>query len=119
DDILLTLGDNRYETAGNSDLTDEHYANPTPTHAVDPQGNPAHYAASTTHQCVINDNQDVRCWGQNDSGQLGSAVSTASKGDPTTVTLPEPAEQIAVGEGFSCALLSDQSVHCWGLNDVH
>lgn len=114
---LLTLGDNRYQTAGNSDLSSDHYSAPTPTHAVDPGGNPDYFSASSTHQCAINQNQDVRCWGQNDRGQLGEAVSAQAKGDPTTVPLPEAAEQIAVGEGFSCARLSDQSVHCWGAND--
>jgi alpha-tubulin suppressor-like RCC1 family protein len=59
----------------------------------------------------------VYCWGNNDYGQLGLPLDTASVTIPTRVTgLPRPAAQIGMGVqgNLSCALLDDTTVWCWG-----
>jgi alpha-tubulin suppressor-like RCC1 family protein len=59
---------------------------------------------------------DVRCWGENNSGQLGNGVSTT---DPTP--LPQEvlsgAQAIAAGASHSCALMAGGGVRCWGYNE--
>lgn len=76
------------------------------------------FSASTTHACALHDDAPY-CWGDNAYGQIGidpaeqEVVST-----PHEVSLELDEDEIvisvAVGEGFSCALTSDQRVYCWG-----
>ena len=75
-----------------------------------------------THNCVLLQGGDVRCWGNGDGGQLGY-VSTDNIGDDETptqqdpVTLGGPALAIYTGGAHSCAMLDDFEVICWGSND--
>ena len=68
------------------------------------------------HTCAILADRTVQCWGRNQDGQIGNGDST------TDVTLPVPVGglgpvQDLVGGGYhSCALMTDNSVRCWGRN---
>jgi alpha-tubulin suppressor-like RCC1 family protein len=80
-------------------------------------------AMSSDHACALLDDGTVWCWGANSYGGLGSGQSNGSSVDPPESSLPlkvqglsNPAIAIAAGVGFSCALLSDHTVMCWGLN---
>ncbi len=80
-------------------------------------------ASSPNASCVRDKAGAVRCWGINNAGQLGKSptgMPNCAYGGPcdaTPVTVPiPPAAQIAVGEGFACARLSDGSLRCWGDN---
>jgi alpha-tubulin suppressor-like RCC1 family protein len=56
------------------------------------------------------------CWGANDRGQAGGEPSPWRL-RPATIGLEfsEPIEQIAVGDGFACALAADSGrLQCWG-----
>ena len=71
--------------------------------------------------CALFGDGTVRCWGLNNSGQLGYG-NTESIGDNETpasvssVSLGGSAVQIAVGANHNCALLANGTVRCWGLN---
>ncbi len=66
------------------------------------------------HMCALAADGGVRCWGDNNMGQLGGA-GTATK--PGKVDgLAGKAIDIAVGHVFSCAALADGSAACWGYN---
>ncbi|HWB69674.1 MAG TPA: Ig-like domain-containing protein, partial [Solirubrobacterales bacterium] len=87
---------------------------------------PAHGASETVaganHTCALFDSGAVRCWGRGSSGQLGYG-NTEAIGDNENVGSAGPVQiggtavQIAAGANHTCALLSDGTVRCWGLND--
>ena len=69
------------------------------------------------HACALLDNGAVKCWGRNNAGQLG--VSGGDKNTPQTVNLGtgRTAMSIYAGGHYTCAILDDASVKCWGQND--
>ena len=94
--------------------------------AVDLGGKAVSLCAGQSHACAILDGGDVKCWGENDAGQLGLG-DTENRGDDmfemgdnlTAVDLGTglTAVSIACGEDHTCAVLDDGSVKCWGYND--
>jgi alpha-tubulin suppressor-like RCC1 family protein len=71
------------------------------------------------HACVLLNDQTIQCWGDGGRGQLGNG-SSSSNSNPVTVSSISTATAIAVGgnqAGHSCALLSDNTIQCWGAND--
>ncbi len=66
----------------------------------------------------------VLCWGLSGAGQLGDGQSTgpakcsgnACAPSPVEVESVSTAQQISVGDGHSCAVLSRGRVMCWGTN---
>lgn len=73
-------------------------------------------SAGHSHACAIDKAGQARCWGSNADGELGDGSRTDRDGPVAVQGLPASVAVAAVqaGRGFSCALLQDQSVHCWG-----
>lgn len=80
-------------------------------------------AANAQESCFLSPAGTVRCWGDNEFGQLGIGSTTG----PQTCQGPVPcstrpvavsgltdAVDIAVSEDLACALRSDGTVACWG-----
>jgi alpha-tubulin suppressor-like RCC1 family protein len=82
-------------------------------------GSPATFInVGATHACAIRASDGaVFCWGSNDYGELGDGTFNASSTPVQVQGLPAVATGLALGENFSCALLTDASVWCWGLDD--
>jgi len=83
-------------------------------------------AAGNQHTCAIIDNESIKCWGANASGQLGLG-NTSNRGDGsnqmggnlTAIDLGSgrTAKVIATGGSHTCAVLDNASVKCWGENN--
>lgn len=74
------------------------------------------------HFCVVTLKNNVRCWGQNNNGQLGYGHTNAIGDDETPASAGDvdldgdAVVQVAVGGAHTCALIADGSLRCWGLN---
>ena len=83
-------------------------------------------AVGGRHRCGIFGNGRVKCWGSNYGGQLGQG-HTGNLGDAPNEMgddLPfvdlgtgRSAKSLSLGSVFSCALLDNNGVKCWGYND--
>lgn len=84
---------------------------------------PAYVIAGDTHSCVRKSSGSLFCWGDNRFGQLGTG-DTAKRPTPTRIALPTGTSKLFIptGEGdieadlgvFTCAVLTDNSLSCWG-----
>lgn len=71
------------------------------------------------YNCMVTTGKNVKCWGKNDSGQLGnSATSGTNQPNPVQVDGISNAAAISVGAYHACVLLEDRTVSCWGMNDA-
>lgn len=75
-------------------------------------------AVGRSHACALIADGSVRCWGQNDYGQLGDGTITSSP-EPVTVTEAKGAVHITSGANHTCVHLANGTVACWGDNRHH
>ncbi|CAE7037113.1 Herc4 [Symbiodinium sp. CCMP2592] len=69
------------------------------------------------HACVRLADGRMRCWGQNEDGQLGLGDTVSREAhEAADVDLGFPTTQIFVGSHHSCAILQDERTLCWGRN---
>jgi alpha-tubulin suppressor-like RCC1 family protein/Ca2+-binding RTX toxin-like protein len=71
-------------------------------------------ATSGHHTCAILVEGSLRCWGANSYGQLGDGTTDDRFTPVAVVGLPAPVRSVSLGYNFTCALLTDGSVWCWG-----
>lgn len=83
-------------------------------------------AAGVGHVCALLSDGQIKCWGLNDYGQLGLERNTnigdlaTQMGDALPVVnlgTGKTATALAAGGYFTCALLNDSSVKCWGAGE--
>ena len=89
-------------------------------------------SAGYGHTCMVVENGSVYCWGQGESGALGNDGGPddndgslwSNSGTPRLVHFPSgysystTAVSVTSGYQFSCALMDDGAVVCWG-NGAH
>ena len=90
-----------------------------PPAAVNLGGTATAISAGAAHTCALLDDGTVRCWGDGAFGQLGYG-NPNNLGDgpgempPAAVNLGGTATAITAGLNYTCALLDDGTVRCWG-----
>ncbi|MCY1007670.1 hypothetical protein OV079_19365 [Nannocystis pusilla] len=124
DGTLRCWGSNAWGELGYGDTEargDEPGEMPPPP--VDVGGPIAQVAISTdfAFTCALRTDGEVRCWGQNDDGSLGTGIGD-DVGDepgempPPPVPLAGPATSVSIGSLSGCALLATGELQCWGSN---
>ena len=74
------------------------------------------------HSCAVVDDGSVMCWGGSYGGKLGNGElgGLLELGDyeaePVEVVELDNAREVSCGRDFTCALLDDGTVACWGGN---
>ena len=86
---------------------------------------PKAITSGARHVCVLLDDGSIKCWGNNDFGQLGIGNTVAVGSEPGTMGdnlkpvalgTGRTARQVVAGENHTCALLDDGTIKCWGRN---
>ena len=89
---------------------------PTATASLGTNRTAVDITAGDTHTCVILDDGTVSCWGSNNYGELGDGTTTTRSTPTQTLSLGRPAIAIEAGFDFTCALMDNGSIMCWGRN---
>jgi alpha-tubulin suppressor-like RCC1 family protein len=111
DGSLWCWGENANGELGTGDVMDHHAptAMPDKWRAV---------SVSSTHGCAIRSDDSLWCWGNQLYGELGDGVATDGSQPPVS---PEMIGNdflaVATGTYHTCAIASDHTLSCWGLDD--
>jgi alpha-tubulin suppressor-like RCC1 family protein len=122
DGTLRCWGDNTYGQIGNGYTPVLNDAGGTTTlrsvtrpFLVPGLNNVIEVATGGLHTCALLADHTVRCWGDNDLGQLGQGSTTQLvSGTPVSVPGISNALHITAGYRFTCVVLMDRTVRCWG-----
>jgi len=71
-------------------------------------------SAGETHACAALTGGAADCWGENESGQVGTGAAGRPIGRPTPVRALAGVLAVAAGGPFTCALAEAGTVACWG-----
>jgi len=92
--------------------------------------------AGDEHSCAILDNDQVKCWGSGSNGRLGygnqvsRGISSGSSngmgdnlpyvnlGSSSSSVTSYNVDRIEVGSSFSCVIMNNDDVRCWGENSL-
>ena len=120
DDTLKCWGANGYGQLGYGDTTDRSAPEATAVVNLGAGRTAKAVAAGRQHTCAILDDGTLKCWGYNNWGQLGYGDKTSRNApDATEVVNLGPgrtAKAVAAGDSFTCAILDDDTIKCWGQN---
>jgi len=83
---------------------------PPPAHAA----RAVQVVAGDRHTCALTVTGGVKCWGDNNLGQLGDGTLRFRQAPVDVIGLTNGVAQIAAGGGHTCALTTGGSVKCWG-----
>ena len=68
------------------------------------------------NQCALLSTGVLKCWGLNESGQLGDGTTTLRRSPVVSGPFPAAISAVDLGMYVSCAVLVDTSAVCWGTN---
>jgi alpha-tubulin suppressor-like RCC1 family protein len=88
---------------------------PEGTVALPADGTIAALAAGRNFTCAVTAGGEVKCWGNNDYGQLGDGTQL-ERSAPVNVGGLTDVKALTAGWGHVCALLQSGGVKCWGYN---
>ena len=73
-------------------------------------------SAGYYYTCALLSTGAVKCWGNNDNGQLGDDSTLQSLTPVSVPSLSSGVTAIAAGRYHACAVLNTGAVKCWGWN---
>ena len=94
-----------------------------PTTTIPPAARATQVDADMAHTCTRMSDGTARCWGSNLSGRFGNDSLSNSNVpvavvDPTNTSIPLTGiASISTGAYQSCAVMTDSTARCWGLNE--
>jgi alpha-tubulin suppressor-like RCC1 family protein len=126
------VGDGRLGYGNTSNVGDTPTSTPATAGPVNlgPGRTAVAISAGGMHTCAILDDHSVRCWGLNDSGQLGYGntnnvggvydtnsgfvTTTPDMAGPVNLGPGHTAIAISAGSDYTCVILDNRQVECWG-----
>ncbi|MEJ2599125.1 MAG: hypothetical protein P8Z00_12375 [Anaerolineales bacterium] len=107
-------GDNTADQLGDGTNTNQL----TPVDVVGLSSGVIALVAGGAHNCVLTSYGGVKCWGANDSGQLGDGTHDSHNTPVDVVGLTSGVQAIAAGGSHTCALMISGGAKCWGDNNA-
>jgi alpha-tubulin suppressor-like RCC1 family protein len=104
-------GSNGYGQLGDGTTT----SRATPVTAGDLESGIVAVQAGSVHTCALTGAGTVKCWGDNQYGQLGDGTTT-ERHSPVDVVGVGGVVALALGSAHTCALTAAGAVRCWGFN---
>ncbi|MBI5209343.1 MAG: chromosome condensation regulator RCC1 [Elusimicrobia bacterium] len=89
---------------------------PRPVEVAKLEGGAIAIAAGRGHSCAVTVDRGAACWGDNRSGQLGTAELNPPPGAAGVAGLADGLTAITTGANHTCALTALGGVKCWGEN---
>ena len=107
-------GNNASGQLGDGTTTDRS----TPVDVVGLSSGVVAVSAEAGYNCVLTVVGGVKCWGRNDSGQLGDGTTTHRSTPVDVVGLTSGVASVSAGSGHTCVVTTEGGVECWGSNST-
>lgn len=113
-------GNNKYGQLGGNSTTSfcGGPINETPIDVTGLGSNVKSIAAGGLHTCALTLAGAIKCWGRNDSGQLGNGTIVNAASPVDVAGLGSGVSAISTGLFHTCALTTTGAVKCWGKNNT-
>jgi alpha-tubulin suppressor-like RCC1 family protein len=105
-------GHNNYGQLGDGTNTDRY----TPVDVFGLSSGVTAVTADFLHTCALTSSGGIKCWGDNEKGQLGDGTNTDRYKPVDVVGLGSGMVKVTAGYLHTCALTSSGEGKCWGLN---
>ncbi|MCB1388092.1 MAG: hypothetical protein KDK12_02910 [Rhodobacteraceae bacterium] len=112
--IAYCWGYNGFGALGSGDFA----PSTIPQRVVDLPRNLTQISVGDTSACAVTNLGALQCWGDNNSGQLGTGVQGGVETRPQVVPAPGGEEwlDVDVGSTHACGVTTMGQVYCWGSN---